>query len=56
MSPDSAIAYDPESEYLFASLDDLARYPELYDCAWSYRDFYLQHLASHFVFGADAQD
>ena len=54
--PESAIAYDSESEYLFASLDDLARYPELYDCAWFYRDFYLQHLASHFVFGADAQD
>ena len=49
-----AIEYDKYSTYLFNSFSDLARYPELYDCAWAYHDFYLEELAPYFVLGAEA--
>lgn len=49
-----AIEHDEYSTYLFNSFSDLARYPELYECAWAYHDFYLEELAPYFVLGAEA--
>ncbi len=50
-TPDEIISYDESSTYLFCSMTDLARYPDLYESAWSFREFYLKYLAPHFVLG-----